>query len=261
MLQELFKGKGSSSVCSNFRDVMLACADGENVAKYVRNRLLPRAHNISLNSQFGGGFNGGETAFACLYVRLVNQACKAANKTCAKLFLDVISAFACLLKCIVFDTEAVDEAWLRKLNHHGFSQEDISSIVESVRACSNWKVDNQGIIAPPEQGEQYDVSLGVAKSWYTNTWISQEGTSRVMLTDQGSLAGTPFADLAYTFAMSRVLSVFRNSLAICHLESHIEVNGTHHKVKGVSFVDDVTVLIVDDAYGVIDKFVLSPPLL
>ena len=29
MLQELFKGKGSSSVCSNFRDVMLACVDGK----------------------------------------------------------------------------------------------------------------------------------------------------------------------------------------------------------------------------------------
>ena len=29
MLQELFKGKGSSSICSNFRDVMLACVDGK----------------------------------------------------------------------------------------------------------------------------------------------------------------------------------------------------------------------------------------
>ena len=64
MLQELFKGKGSSSVCSNFRDVMLACVDGKNVAKYIRSKLLPRAHTISLDTQFGGGFNGGETAFA-----------------------------------------------------------------------------------------------------------------------------------------------------------------------------------------------------
>ena len=74
-----------------------------------------------------------------------------------------------------------------------------------------------------------------------------------MLTDQGSLAGTPFADLAYTFAMSRVLSVFRNSLAICNIESHVDVNGTRHKVEDVSFVDDVTVLIVDDAHGIIEK--------
>ena len=33
MLKELFKGKGSSSVCSDVRDAMLACTDGKNVAK------------------------------------------------------------------------------------------------------------------------------------------------------------------------------------------------------------------------------------
>ena len=109
------------------------------------------------------------------------------------------------------------------------------------------------MIGPPEQGEQYDVLLGLVKTWYTNTWISQEGIPNVMLTDQGSLAGTPFADLAYTFAMSRVLTVFRNSLAIGNIESHIEVDGTHHKVEDVSFVDDVTVLIVDEAHGIIEK--------
>ena len=70
MLQELFKGKGSSTKCGNFRDVMLASVDGKNVAKYVRNNLLPRAKAISLETQFGGGFNGEETAFAHLYVRI-----------------------------------------------------------------------------------------------------------------------------------------------------------------------------------------------
>ena len=68
-----------------------------------------------------------------------------------------------------------------------------------------------------------------------------------MLTDQGSLAGTPFADLAYTFAMSRVLIVFRSFIAICSLDSKIEVTGIIHKAENVSFVDDVTVLIVGDA--------------
>ena len=134
------------------------------MAKYVRNKMLPRAHNISLSTQFGGGFNGGETAFAHLYVRLVNQACKAAKLTCANLFLDVISAFASLLRCIVFDTEAADEAWLHKLTSHGFSQDDIDNIISSVKACSNWQVDNHGLIVPQEEGEQYDISLGLAKA-------------------------------------------------------------------------------------------------
>ena len=70
---------------------------------------------------------------------------------------------------------------------------------------------------------------------------------------------TPFADLAYTFAMSHVPSVFRNSLAI-HLESHIEVNSTHHQVEDVSFADDVIVLIVDELKVLSTKSVLLPPL-
>ena len=74
-----------------------------------------------------------------------------------------------------------------------------------------------------------------------------------MLTDQGSLAGTPFADLAYTFAMSRVLTVFRNSICIANLESHVRVGEATHKVEDVSFVDDVTVLVVGNADSIIDK--------
>ena len=74
-----------------------------------------------------------------------------------------------------------------------------------------------------------------------------------MVTEQGSLAGTPFADLAYTFAMSRVLSVFRKSLSIANLESHVQVGETSHKVEDVSFVDDVTVLVVDSASSIISK--------
>ena len=58
----------------------------------------------------------------------------------------------------------------------------------------------------------------LAKSWYTNTWVSQEGMFDVMHTDQGPLARTPFADVAYLVAMSRVLTVFRNSFAIRNIE-------------------------------------------
>ena len=74
--------------------------------------------------------------------------------------------------------------------------------------------------------------------------MSQEGIPNVMLTDQGCLAGTHFADLGYTFAVSRVLIAFRNSITICSLESHVEVNGIVQEVEELSSVDDVTVLMM-----------------
>ena len=55
--------------------------------------------------------------------------------------------------------------------------------------------------------------------------------------------------------MSRVLIVFRTSVALCNLESSIDVNGNNRKVEDVSFVDDVTVFIIDDDHGIIDKVV------
>ena len=125
---------------------------------------MPRAHSMSLNAQFGGGFNGGETAFAHLYVRLVNEACRHAKRTCANLFLDVISAFASLLRCIVFDCEDGDEARFSKLTQHGFSEADILSIVDSVRKCANWKCDNEGNISEPQHREAYDLSYSLAKT-------------------------------------------------------------------------------------------------
>ena len=83
----------------------LASVDGKNVAKYVRNDFLPIDKNILLFTRFGGGFNGGGTVFAHLYVRIINQTCQFLNISCATLFLDVVNAFASLLTAIVFDLD------------------------------------------------------------------------------------------------------------------------------------------------------------
>ena len=113
MLHERHKGKGSSGNTKNYRDVMLAEDDGKDAAKYVRHKLLDRARGIVLNTQFGGGFNGGETSFAHLYVRCVVEASAHQGKCCSSLFLDVVSAFASMLRTIVFDFEEADEMWIK----------------------------------------------------------------------------------------------------------------------------------------------------
>ena len=56
--------------------------------------------------------------------------------------------------------------------------------------------------------------------------------------------------------MSRALAVFRNSFALCKLGPKIEVNGNVYEVDDVPFVDDVSVLIVDDANGITDRVLL-----
>jgi len=130
MLQELFKNKGSSSDKSNYRDIMLGSIPGKKCFSTLRKCLIPFASSIVGLSQFGSGFNGGETAFAHLYLRLIFDYAKKIQTSCCVLFLDVSSAFASLLRRIIFAQSSSDESWLHQLKSAGYSEEDINTHLE-----------------------------------------------------------------------------------------------------------------------------------
>ncbi len=70
VLQELFKNKGSSVFPNGYRDIMLGVVPGKCYTSHVRSLIVLVAKVLCGGSQFGSGLNGGETAFAHLYVRL-----------------------------------------------------------------------------------------------------------------------------------------------------------------------------------------------
>ncbi len=70
MICDLFKNKGSPALISSYRDVLLMDDDGKGVQRLLRKKLFPLANLLCVDSQFGGGLNGGETAIAHLYLRL-----------------------------------------------------------------------------------------------------------------------------------------------------------------------------------------------
>ena len=104
----------------------MANDDGKGIMRMLRMKLLPLANSIVLHSQYGGGLNGGETAFAHLYTRVVCEAAMHQKLSCACLFIDVVAAFASMLKRIIFCIDEGDEAWLAKLASAGFSKQDIA---------------------------------------------------------------------------------------------------------------------------------------
>ncbi len=107
--------------------------DGKAVQRLVRKKLFPIALKLCVDSQFGGGLNGGETAIAHLYLWMFVDFINDTNKSGAIFFYDVCSAFATLLRRIVFDIDLGDEHWLNNLTNAGFTQEDISQIYDLVR--------------------------------------------------------------------------------------------------------------------------------
>ncbi len=70
MICDLFKNKGSPALISSFRDILLMDDDSKSVQRLVRKKLFPIASKLCVDSQFGGGLNGGETAIAHLYLRM-----------------------------------------------------------------------------------------------------------------------------------------------------------------------------------------------
>ena len=123
------------------------------------------------------------------------------------MFFDVVSAFATLLRRIVFDVDQGDEAWFRKLHDAGFSSDDVELIYAHIRNYA-WSQGFQGDARATANG----LTFKLAEQWYINTWASHEFIPNVISTTAGSGAGTPLADLVYSLAMARVLTTVRRSL-------------------------------------------------
>ena len=102
----LFKGKGCSSICKNYRDVLFANISGKNFSKDLRYRIIPGASRYIVDSQFGGGMNSGDTGKAHVYLRCLHDLAMSENSSFAILFLDIVAAFASLMRKIIFDVDS-----------------------------------------------------------------------------------------------------------------------------------------------------------
>ena len=250
VLCELFKGKGDSSSTKAYRDILLANDDGKGIMRMLRSRLLPLANSLVLQSQFGGGLNGGETAFTQLYIRIVCEATKVQQLSCACLFIDVVAAFASMLKRIIFVIGEGDEAWLAKLAAAGFSKSDIDCIYEYVLDHSSMY---SHVFDDSDVGKANAFNFSLAEQWYERSWATQDGLPHIIKVNSGSSAGVPLADLLYSLAMARILTNLRDGISGSGVGSEIGVGGGNFVVHEASVVDDVVILVVCNSLGLCRK--------
>ena len=146
-----------------------------------------------MDTQFGAGLNLGDTGKAHIYIRSMIDIARHENTCMSVLFIDIVAAFASLVREIIFDIEGGDEQWLRFLKDSGFSEEEIRSIYSGVcKAIDQLFTRNTAYVA-------------LASCMYQHTWASTEGLSTIVKTSSGSSAGTPLADLMYVIAISKVM--------------------------------------------------------
>jgi len=252
MVHEIYKNKGPRHLRSSFRDVLLANDSGKLVSKHLRRNLVPRAKLLVHASQFGGGFNGGETAFTNLSIRCAADLCKSQGLSFSALYVDVVSAFASMLRRAAFDVNEGDEVWISHLKAFGFDQVDIVAIRDTVAHLASWSIDSGGGIVASSDGGT-NLCVNVARQWYRGTWVSQEGIPNVIQTDIGCMAGTPLADLLFTVVMSRILYVARMSITSDGLESCVQIGSESVVLCDASFVDDCVEPICDCALKLTHK--------
>ena len=251
MVAALFKGKGSSAICENYRDILLADDNGKDFSAHLRHHMLPIVRHMAWGTQFGSGLNGGETCMAHLYIRTAFELCSHANVSAAVLFLDVVAAFASMLRRLVFDEDHGDEVWLRQLRACGLSDTDIEAIYAHIKHFA-FGTDGEGVVY---SGCDNGIKLAfeLVNQSYTNTWMSNEGIPSVIATSQGCAAGTPMADLIYCVAMSRVLITLYSSLKNDGLLSEVKCGGTSVQLHDVSYPDDTALTIAAPASEIVNK--------
>jgi len=206
---------------------------------------------MAWGTQFGSGLNGGETCMAHLYIRNAFELCAHAKVSSSVLFLDVVAAFASMLRRIVFDVDHGDEAVICQLRECGFTEDDIEAIYAHIKLFA-FATDGLGAVY-----SGYDNSMKIAfelvNQTYTNTWMSSDGIPSVISSGQGCSAGTPMADLIYCVAMSRVLITLSKTLEKEGLTSSVNCGGVDVQLRDVSYHDDTALMIAAPAFEIIDK--------
>ena len=236
ILLELFKGKGNIHQFEMYRDILLADVVGKIAKKYVRNTVLPHL-NLYLLFSMCGGFMRRGVDFCSHYLRTISAICKNQMHSLGIFFVDIRGAFAVVMRALVFNVPVSDEyiaAVFAKLKFSPAVFDEFVSVVRSTSAMEDAKV-------PPN-------IIALIRSMSNLTFFHTRGVDTVCKYDSGTGAGTPLADVLFTFIMARVLKCINSRLVAAGLFIRIGcarpsiVSDAPHSYPcrffGASYVDD-----------------------
>ena len=108
-----------------------------------------------------------------------------------------VTAFASMIRHLVFDVCDGDEAWLRYLRSMGFNDVDVSELYRLATA----------FLFSKETAES--TAFQFVEQLHCFTWSIMEGLVGVLQTKRGSLAGMPLADVVYILALAKIIRIVR----------------------------------------------------
>ena len=232
------------AVAKSFRDVSLFADLGKVVLRDFRTRIVPGLSTYILSSQYGGFLRRG-TDFTTHHLRAKTNIARLSNMSFAVLYVDVHSAFMAMQRYLVIDSNPTDANIAAFFKHLGLKPVFFHEFCEFVRSTS----------ACTDAGISSELH-SVLSSLLANSWFVLQGLDALCEHSQGSIAGSPLADVVFMFAIAKVLRIFFQS---CHdsnlldredypiVDSIVCPGGTHESTpsQGPSYFDDLAVAIMD----------------
>ena len=212
----------------HMRGILLMDVLGKVLHAVLRARFLPTMLTWRLPLQLGG-FPACSTLFATHYLRTFQQRAAALNLSSAVLFIDVKSAFHCMIRQLLFGSEHPFSATLVNLLEKAGC--DADAILQEVATSS---LAFQSDVPACEQRLLQDA--------HCHTWFSVTGSDATYETFRGSRPGSPLADIAFNAMMIPVLNHLNDALqSLPALQQGFCMLGL--PAPPVTWVDDIAIPI------------------
>jgi hypothetical protein len=187
LISNLYKGKGDRSECSSSRDILISDSAGKKLHSFYRKRLLPSFLRSARPTMCGGVPHRG-TDYASHLARSFVQYCSVNTLSCSLLFVDVVSAFAGIVKALVFQDDVSDYTIACIFKTYGFGPDHmhrLSSIVSGGTFLS-------------KSGASGHLELVISDAHSCN-WFTVQGSDRNASLVTGSRAGDPLGDIIFNY--------------------------------------------------------------
>ena len=193
VLVHAYKGRGSPSVCANYRALMVSSVLAKANHRILRCEAMKHYEQYAQPLQLGGlpGRAVGQGAQSLI---TFSATCRQQKLSSAILFLDIRQAFYRMMRSHVVNISHLDESVTRLFQTLQLPEEAFQEFAHLLESCP----------ATAQAGLSPHLQAHVTES-VSHTWFCLPNDAGVSQTRKGSRPGDNMADLLFSFSFSRIL--------------------------------------------------------
>ena len=248
ILVQAFKGKGTPSLCENYRALMVSSILAKANHRALRGASMKSFATYRLPLQIGG-LAGRSVAQGAHCLISFAAMCRRTHKSYAVLFVDIKQAFYRLFREHIVKTHVADEAVQRLFQTLQLPTSAFADFAQELAEASAMEA---AAASPYVRAHVEEAMHG--------TWFKLLGADAISQTKRGSRPGDNLADILFAFAFRRILQKVLDQLALEECDMKIESLGVAHPYPdqlgvyplvqfdalGPVWADDLAVLVADD---------------